>query len=182
MNLSKAERVDRIEAGLLAGRSFVSIGDEVGVCAERIRQIAREFGFVRIKPEKPPKIRKERAVKYGDIRRKCKSDGLPDPYRKFVSHKDGAGRRGIPFRMTFEEWWGMWEPHYARRGTRRGCMVMCRHYDTGAYEVGNVSIRTVTENQHEKSLVYHMRHTTWHRKWPKKTNFRAVQDEDDPAE
>jgi hypothetical protein len=60
----------------------------------------------------------------------------------YASHKCGAKRRGIPFLLTFEKWWSIWQDSgkWEMRGIRRGCYVMARFGDVGPYAVGNVSI------------------------------------------
>jgi hypothetical protein len=66
---------------------------------------------------------------------------------KYANHKGHATTRGIEFKLTFDEWWELWEPHYAERGTGR--MVMCRTNDEGPYEMGNVRIDTQSNNAME---------------------------------
>lgn len=80
--------------------------------------------------------------------------GYQDPTRAYARHAAGAARRGIEFKLTFPEWWGLWEDRYEQRGTRKGQYVMCRTADKGAYEMGNVRIATGAENAHEYSLEY----------------------------
>jgi len=87
-----------------------------------------------------------------------------DRHRKFRSHKSNASKRGIPFKLTFEQWWELWEPHWEERGRNKGCKVMCRYLDSGGYEVGNVRIDTVAANADERSLVHKTSRLMWHRK------------------
>jgi len=61
-------------------------------------------------------------------------------------HKSNAKKRNVEFKLTFDEWWDIWKPHYHNRGSKRNQFVMCRKLDKGAYEVGNVSIGTVQDN------------------------------------
>ncbi len=68
-------------------------------------------------------------------------------------HKSHAKHRGIDFKLTFDEWWDIWKPHYHNRGTKVGQFVMCRKMDKGAYEVGNVTIGTVKQNAKTRSVV-----------------------------
>jgi NUMOD3 motif len=70
------------------------------------------------------------------------------PRFKYMTQRTSAQTRGIPFLLTFEEWWRIWEDsgHWAARGRRRGQYVMARRGDQGAYEVGNVVIRCAEEN------------------------------------
>ena len=57
--------------------------------------------------------------------------------------------RNIGFELTFDEWWAIWEPHYANRGVESGNAVMCRTGDSGPYAVGNVRIDTHSGNTRE---------------------------------
>jgi hypothetical protein len=68
------------------------------------------------------------------------------PREQYRKQKSNAKSRGIPFRLTFEQWWSIWEESgmYKYRG-RRG-FVMGRISDDGAYEVGNVEIVSATDN------------------------------------
>lgn len=80
--------------------------------------------------------------------------GYKDPCIAFREHIKSATARGIPFRLTWEQWWEMWEPHYEKRGKQAGQFVMCRTRDQGAYEAGNVRIDTVRANAEERGAVY----------------------------
>jgi hypothetical protein len=67
------------------------------------------------------------------------------PKGRYISHKNSAKQRGVPFLLTFEEWWGLWEPHWhLRDGTNS--LSMCRTGDEGGYELGNVRIDTNLNN------------------------------------
>jgi hypothetical protein len=91
------------------------------------------------------------------VRDLCKGRQLPDPWYKFIQQIKGADRRGIEWKLTFEDWWEIWEPHYAERGNQKMQKVMCRHLDRGAYEKGNVRIDLACNNLHEKKLSGYMR-------------------------
>lgn len=73
--------------------------------------------------------------------------------RKFLNHRGQAKQRGIEFKMTFDEWWEIWRPHWHNRGNKVGQFGMCRTMDKGAYEVGNVRIDTPKGNARTRSLV-----------------------------
>ena len=88
-----------------------------------------------------------------DQRKSWVERGFRDPVAAFREHIASARKRGIPFRMTFEEWWGVWEPHYEHRGTGVGQKCICRLRDEGAYVVGNVRIDTVKGNSAERGVV-----------------------------
>lgn len=70
------------------------------------------------------------------------------PRDRFTQQLCGARSRGIPWELTFEQWWGIWEASgkWALRGTRFGQYVMARYGDVGPYSVANVSICTASDN------------------------------------
>ncbi len=74
------------------------------------------------------------------------------PKQKYELHRRGAIKRGIAFKLTFEEWWGLWEPHWEKRGVGGQDLCMCRTRDEGAYELGNVRIATKKENAQEAAV------------------------------
>jgi len=61
---------------------------------------------------------------------------------KYISHKINAKQRGVPFEISFEDWYKIWHKsgHWEKRGNKKGCYVMCRISDSGAYKTGNVFI------------------------------------------
>lgn len=71
----------------------------------------------------------------------------------YSCHKSNAKQRGIEFKLSFDEWWGIWKPHYHNRGKNVGQFCMCRTMDKGAYEIGNVRIDTVKGNANTRSIV-----------------------------
>lgn len=73
---------------------------------------------------------------------------------KYACHKGKAKHRGIEFNLTFDEWWEIWQQSgkWEQRGCRKGCYVMSRYNDMGAYEIGNVFIQTHEENRREAML------------------------------
>lgn len=79
--------------------------------------------------------------------------GLKDPVKAYRQHAVNAGQRGIPFEMTFAQWWAIWEPHYEQRGRSKGQMVMCRTGDQGGYSAGNVRVDTSQSNAREAKEV-----------------------------
>jgi hypothetical protein len=76
-----------------------------------------------------------RKVRYCSIKNSCKN------------RVDAAGNP-IEFRLTFDEWWDIWEASgkYHLCGKRRGQYCMSRVNDIGHYEVGNVFIQLHSEN------------------------------------
>lgn len=76
---------------------------------------------------------------------------MQDKRRIFNAQKNNAKRRGIEFKLTFDEWEQLWDRSgcWAFRGRRSAEYCMARCGDVGAYEVGNVRIITNHENQKE---------------------------------
>jgi hypothetical protein len=73
---------------------------------------------------------------------------LCDLLEAFRVQRENARRRGIPFKLTFEQWLAIWlDSNYLDergRGMDRYCMA--RFGDQGAYETGNVHVITNQEN------------------------------------
>lgn len=68
------------------------------------------------------------------------------PKSRYNTQKRQSRRRDIPFCLTFDEWWKLWEPHWEKRGTCSDCYVMARFGDQGPYAAGNVEITTAAAN------------------------------------
>lgn len=67
---------------------------------------------------------------------------------KWQNQKDHAKERGIEFRLTFTEWWDIWQQSgkWDLYGKKKGQYCMSRYGDLGAYEVGNVFIQLASDN------------------------------------
>lgn len=80
---------------------------------------------------------------------------LVDALRKYKDHTARCQRktdrfgRPVEMRLSFEEWIGIWveSGHWADRHPHG--YVMARHKDEGHYELGNVSIKTASDNTRE---------------------------------
>lgn len=72
------------------------------------------------------------------------------PRCRYSQHKHNAKRRGIPFLLTFEQWWEIWAPHWPDRGKGAGKLVMARYGDEGPYASWNVRIVTQEHNSSTK--------------------------------
>ena len=68
------------------------------------------------------------------------------PRGKYQAHKLNARTRGIGFNLTFEQWWEAWKPHWDERGRGKGKYHMCRHGDSGPYEIGNIYLALHEQN------------------------------------
>jgi len=73
---------------------------------------------------------------------------------KYHTHKSGAKARGIPFLLSKEEWWDIWQKSgkWDQRGNKRGQYVMSRYGDQGPYAIGNVFIQPQVNNISEAHL------------------------------
>lgn len=73
-----------------------------------------------------------------------------EPYRRFAEQRASAKQRGIDWRLTFDQWWAIWEESgkYAQRGRGHGKYVMSRYFDQGPYEPGNVKVVRSDTNGH----------------------------------
>ena len=70
------------------------------------------------------------------------------PRGKYHVQKSRAKERGIPFLLTFEEWWDIWlaSGKWEQRGRRSGQYAMARPGDQGPYARGNIEICLVQKN------------------------------------
>jgi hypothetical protein len=70
------------------------------------------------------------------------------PKTRFRNHKRSAAKRGIPFLLSFEDWWTIWHrsDHWKQCGCRKGQYVMARFGDKGPYAIDNVEIVEATIN------------------------------------
>ena len=75
-------------------------------------------------------------------------NNLTDIKNKYHSQKARAKIRGIPFEMTFEEWWDIWQKSgkWEQRGKRADSYQMARYNDVGPYSVNNVYITKMKKN------------------------------------
>lgn len=79
--------------------------------------------------------------------------GCRDPREAYNGHASTSAARGVPFNLTFEQWWELWEPHYDRRGVASADMCMGRVGDSGGYDLGNVRIITSRANHLERASI-----------------------------
>jgi len=159
-----AERIPRMEALYRAGYSLETIAADYGISRERVRQLLKKYtettrrdGGVAVQAAvRAARVRASREAaclrRYGctvdqmkEIRRI--GGGTNRIVRTYQSQRGNAKTRGIEWRMTFWEWWTIWQQsgHWQRRGRGQG-YVMCRQGDEGPYAVGNVFIATAAEN------------------------------------
>jgi hypothetical protein len=75
-----------------------------------------------------------------------------EPVFLFKAHQANARSRGIPFLLTFEEWWGLWQASgkWDQRGNTSQQYCMARRGDVGGYEIDNVEIVTNFKNRGDR--------------------------------
>lgn len=75
------------------------------------------------------------------------------PKGRYVEQKTQAKSRGIPWEISFEDWWTIWQEsgHWEHRGS--GKYMMCRTGDSGPYSIENVRIDSATGNIRERFSV-----------------------------
>lgn len=71
------------------------------------------------------------------------------PKGRYKQQKAQAVKRNIPWEISFEEWWTIWQNsgHWDQRGFGRDKYCMCRYGDIGPYSLHNVIIATTEENK-----------------------------------
>ena len=66
------------------------------------------------------------------------------PKGKYQYQKSGAKKRGIPWEISFEEWWEFWKDSWELRGNYN--LVMARKGDVGPYSKDNIYLTTHGQN------------------------------------
>jgi hypothetical protein len=71
--------------------------------------------------------------------------------RHYDYQRRNAQTRIIAWRLTLDQWIDIWQAsgRLHQRGRGAGCYVMSRINDTGAYELGNVQIVSVSQNSRD---------------------------------
>lgn len=163
-----AERALAMAAKYRSGATLQEIGDYYSLTRERVRQIlSYDLGLTRTDGGQASRTAARKAAaaarreqnfirKYGmtesELRRaQSHIDKLGgQPMDRYRMQKRSASTRGIPWRLTFAEWWLAWTQSgkYAERGRGQG-YCMARYSDKGAYEIGNIKIILAVENNSE---------------------------------
>ncbi|WP_313752430.1 sigma factor-like helix-turn-helix DNA-binding protein [Mixta calida] len=146
------------------GKTLSEIGGDFDISRERVRQILKKLGC---KPSEGAERRRQQKLK--EIERakdeKCQrlygcsveqfnsvsghySQGAKSPLQAFKIQRINARERGVEWKLSFWDWWCLWDEsgHWNDRGRGGKGYCMCRNGDEGAYEVGNVYIGTVKHN------------------------------------
>lgn len=69
---------------------------------------------------------------------------------RFREHRKGARIRGVPFDLTFDQWYNWWLSHGVDRNLPRvnnsDTLCMCRTGDQGPYNLDNIYCATKRQN------------------------------------
>lgn len=88
--------------------------------------------------EKNPAYYAEKAKRWVANNRKRKA---------WLDQRATSKRRGVEFKLTYEEYVEFWGDDYHKKGRKMDQMCMGRYGDKGAYEVGNIYKCTNRENK-----------------------------------
>jgi|GEM_PF-1884428 len=72
----------------------------------------------------------------------AEADEIKAAKRAYQQQRSTAGLRGIAWDITFDEWWGIWQPYWHLRGRGKNGLCMARHGDAGPYSPSNVYLTT----------------------------------------
>jgi DNA-binding CsgD family transcriptional regulator len=164
-----------------SGMTLESIGMKHGLTKERIRQILRKMAVpadvggqavaMLISYSERKTKRQERAE---FVEKRCFANfgcslevltainGGISAYKtagtasySYLQQKENSEKRGIDFRLTFPEWWDVWQEsgHWEQRGRGKDKYCMSRIADSGAYELGNIEIITGGQNSSYSYLI-----------------------------
>ena len=78
---------------------------------------------------------------------------------RYRDQRRSAKERGIPFNLTYEEWYNWYLSQGVDKNIRQGkdgnCWCMCRYNDSGPYELGNIYLDTNSNNvRYQNQLRY----------------------------
>lgn len=82
------------------------------------------------------------------------ASGYKSPFMRYRSQKRNMGKNyGAEWKLTFPQWWAAWEESGKFNQCGRGNgYALTRIDQSGAFEVGNIVIRTCAENAAQKFL------------------------------
>ena len=154
------------------GETLAEIGASYGISRERVRQRLKVCGIAG--KQGGQAVKSFLAVPAKAAARKLKEDGQAArcqriwgitleakraiqaasgyvPFELYTRQRLTAAHRGIPWQLTFGQWWDLWQEgeRWAQRG--RGCHRLCmaRWADDGPYSVENIYICTNQENSRD---------------------------------
>lgn len=170
-------RSEAMAALYLAGYTLERIGEMYGLTRERVRQIIKKRkgltgkdggALKQVEANREARRQKKEAkclARWGctvaqyksvrEIERQMLAEGkgiYQTPIRAFTNQRNNAHQRQIEWRMTFWQWWNVWQVsgHWNERGREGTNYVMCRTGDEGPYAPDNVFIAQACVNCSEK--------------------------------
>lgn len=144
------------------GVTLAKIGAQFKLTRERVRQIlakqgvtASEGGAAKTSAVNKADASAKREGRYMAqfgfpyaVVAQLRADGV---LRAYAQHKRNSAARAIDFKLTFSQWFSVWQASgkIDQRGRGQGKYVMSRIRDDGCYELGNVHIQSAVENSRE---------------------------------
>lgn len=159
-----------IVAAYADGHTMAEIGAAIGLTGERVRQILKLHGIAAVRRIAQPKPkcedvrrRKEARVarlwgvtlaEYLALKTKYGANGeSTSPLTRYMQQRRNAKTRKIAWKLTFAEWWSIWQSSgkWNKRGRGDG-YCMARFGDKGPYAIGNVEIIPTKENSRQARI------------------------------
>jgi len=174
------EREQRCIDRYKRGDTSATIAASEGVSRQRIQQLLARYGITRLDggqrhrwPLRLAAAMDKRAARHERCMAKWgislaehkaitakygKTHESRSPFCKFIQQRKNARQRNIEWRITFREWWTIWQDsgRWEQRGRGQG-YCMARKLDQGPYAPENVYICTIGENFSDSYLVDHPR-------------------------
>ena len=166
----QAKNNKKIVAAYQQGRTMAEIGKSLKISGERVRQILKEHQIVgaprtskQAEKQTATQLRKEaRAAKlwgldwntYQQLRGQYGTSSVStSPFQRYIEQRRNARVRRIGWRITFADWWSIWQQSgkWNLRGRGKG-YCMARLGDVGPYALGNVEIIPIKENSRQARL------------------------------
>lgn len=175
----------KIKAMFYSGKVLQDIGDVFNISRERVRQILKSMGVDPKDGGRAFKYRQNKALKesirlnkwlpiYQCTVRELEARIGRDTkfYGKkyalaYYKHRYNAKNRGIGFELSFPEWFDIWVKSGHLDGRGNGGYVMARPTDSGPYKIGNVEIKTQSENIMDRHKNYKGKWGEWNLKNPR---------------
>lgn len=159
---ARAEKMTEMFRG---GATYQQVGEAFNVSRERVRQVlkragltGKDGGMASKAPIRAAKVaaKKERSEalnlsKWGLTYAEKKEMRANGVLAAFINQKNSARARGIEWGLSFVEWYEIWlsSGFLELRGKGKDFYCMSRLEDSGGYTVGNVEIKTNSENSKE---------------------------------
>lgn len=156
------ERALKMASMFRQGITLAKIGEQFGITRERVRQLLKKQGIVgadggqrfttrKRSVDKAAVADAKSILKWGVPHAKLTQLRAEGVIQSFKNHVRNAAARGIAFKLTFPQWFAIWQTSgkLDQRGRGKGKYVMSRIKDDGCYEIGNVHIQSAVENSRE---------------------------------